>query len=67
MNLKDMLVLREKIRKEMNVDVEDLDFTTLEDGVYCVDDWGKSYLLTNNIQYIKLFKTYENLRYGEIN
>jgi hypothetical protein len=58
--------LEAKIKEHLGVNVADLDFTTLEDGVFAVDDWGKSFMVTNNPAYMSWFKAYEDLRYGAV-
>ena len=64
MNMSHMVFIREKVQKELNIDIESLDFTVLDDGVYTVDLWGKSSLLTEDRDWCDLFKIYEDLRYG---
>lgn len=58
--------IENKIREEMNIDITQLDFTTLFDGVWVVDDSGVSSLLTSDVDEMNLFKAYEDLMYGEI-
>lgn len=65
-HLQGLSFFEQKIKEYLNLDVSELDFTVHPDGVYAFTDYGDSYIVTNNADYMTWFKSYEDLKYGEI-
>lgn len=56
--------IKKLIKEHVNVDVDEIDTSVVEGEVIGVDNFGKSFKITDNKVYVDLFKLYEKLEYG---